>query len=290
MTATRRIRAAALLALAVLVAPAAARAWGATGHRVIARVAEQHLSERARAGVRALLGTRSLARVANWPDFIRAEPAWDFAGVWHYVTLEDEESLDAVRERANASILPDNVIEAIEFSTAVLRGDAGRIAALRDLLRDRGAEPYAGSIEATALVFLVHLVGDVHQPLHVGRGDDRGGNQITVNWFDGQENLHSLWDSGLIDHQGLSYTELAAFLEQDLAAEAADWGGGSAADWALESHRLRRDVYTLWTRVDRDNHLPELGWTYSHDHIGTVERRLYQGGRRLAALLDSIFE
>jgi hypothetical protein len=290
MTATRRIRAAALLTVAALVAPAAARAWGATGHRVVAHVAEQHLSDRARSGVRALLGTRSLARVANWPDFIRAEPAWDFAGVWHYVTLEDEGSLDAVRERANASVLPDNVIEAIEFSTAVLRGDAGRIAALRDLLSDQGAEPYAGSIEATALVFLVHLVGDVHQPLHVGRGDDRGGNQITVNWFDGQENLHSLWDSGLIDHQGLSYTELAAFLEQDLAAEGESWGGGSAADWALESYRLRRGVYTLWGRVDRDNHLPELGWAYSHDHIGTVERRLYQGGLRLAALLDSIFE
>jgi hypothetical protein len=253
-------------------------------------VAEDHLSDRALAGVRALIGPRSLARIADWPDFVRSEPGWDFAGPWHYVTVEDEGSLDAVRERANASVLPDNVVEAVEFCAAVLRGDAARVAALRDLLREEGVEPYAGSIEATALVFLVHLVGDLHQPLHVGRGDDRGGNQITVNWFGEERSLHSVWDSGLLDHQGLSYTEYTAFLEEEYGGLADEWRGGAAADWALESRRRRQEVYSIWSRTDRENQWPELGWLYSHDHLPTVERRLYQAGLRLAALLDSIFE
>jgi nuclease S1 len=285
-----RARTATLLTLAALIAPGAVRAWGPEGHRITAQVAEDHLSDRARAGVRALLGDRSLARVSVWPDFVRSEPGWDFAVPWHYVTVEDDGSLDEVLERARATVLPDNVVEAIEFCTAVLRGDAARTTALRDLLVEHGVEPYGGSVEATALVFLVHLVADLHQPLHVGRGDDRGANNITVNWFGERTNLHWLWDQGIVEHEGLSYTEFTAFLEQDLGAEGPSLVGGTPADWAMESRRLRSAVYDIWSHTDRDNWWPDLGYAYAHDHIDIVERRLYQGGLRLAELLDSIFQ
>jgi hypothetical protein len=253
-------------------------------------VAESRLTPGARAALDEIIGTRKLAQVANWADFVKAESAWDFARHWHYITVEDERKLAGVLEASGETLTPDNVVEAIEYLSAVARGGGPQREHFAGLLDEEGAGSLDDSIEATAVAFIVHLVGDLHQPLHVGRGGDRGGNQINVNWFGEQKNLHSVWDSGLIDREQLSYTELTAFIEQEFAGRDRDWAAGGTEDWAAESRRLRYDVYEIWARTDRTNHLPDLGWKYSHDHIGTVKQRLFQGGVRLASVLNSILD
>ncbi len=284
-----------------LLAPTASLAWGANGHRITGQIAQQHLSPEAAQALRDLAGSKSLALLSTWPDFVRSNPAWDCAVPWHYVNVADGQNLEQGLKQANSTSrtcsglverlgLPQNLISAIDFFSAVLSGDESKNQAFAEFLEETGAEPYDGSARLTALAFLVHCIGDLHQPLHVGRADDRGGNRITTNWFDELENLHAVWDSGLIDAEGLSYTEFVDFLEQELADTDPPAPGSGVTTWARESFDYRAHLYEIWDRTDRDNHLPDLSYNYAAEHIGMIKERLYWGGRRLADLLESILE
>jgi nuclease S1 len=285
---TRRLGAAAAT-LALLLTPRLALAWGDLGHRIVAQIGDDELSPPARDRVHALIGARRLAQIANWPDFIRSEPNWKFVDSWHYFDVDDGEDLSALLAQAEATPQPDNVVEAIGFFAGILRGDAAKAQLFRDLMAQNKVEPLDGSLDATALAFLVHFVGDVHQPLHVGRTGDRGGNSVAVNWFGEVSNLHAVWDEGLISNQHLGYSEYTDFLEREFKGTETKWRGASPADWAKESMSYRSRVYEIWKRTNAANHMPDLGWDYSHDQIGLVEQRLFQGGVRLAELLNSIF-
>lgn len=250
---------AALLLPALLLPPAAARAWGPTGHRVVGRIAEHHLCEEAARAVDALIGPQTLAQVATWPDEIRSDPAWKKADPWHFISIDDGETLETTaREPAG------DLVEAIERFTATLRDPA----ASRE---DR----------AVALRFLVHLVGDVHQPLHVGRRADHGGNSIVVTWFGAGSNLHRVWDADIIDHDRLSFSELAAFLDHPTLTEVRDWQAAPLADWVRESQDLRPRVYAIGDG--------KLSYDYEFRNYPVIRLRLLQAGVRLAGLLDSIF-
>lgn len=285
----RRRRAVALAAMLAVATTGALHAWGDNGHRIVAEIAERHLGDPARAAIRAYLGPIALAQTATWPDFIRSESAWEFVNHWHYVTVEDDDELLRVLKRSQQTPEPDNVVEALEFLERVLAGDEGPRAAFAAMMDEHGVDGFEGSLDATALAFFLHFAGDVHQPLHVGRGGDRGGNSVMVQWFGEPRRLHSVWDSGIIDRQSLSYTEYVEFLEQDFAGRADEWRRARPVEWALESRALRLKVYDVWRKTDRDSFLPDLGYRYVYDHIGTVERRLFQAGVRAAAMLDAIY-
>jgi hypothetical protein len=278
-----------VLLAALLLAPQALRAWGDKGHRISGLVAQEALSEEARRAVREIAGTRTLEMLATWPDFARADPAWDFASRWHYVSVADDGTLDEVLAAAAPSLEPDNLIEATGYFRAILAGDVERRRNFEELLSANDAKPREGSIELTALCFLAHFVGDLHQPLHVGRAGDHGGNSIAVNFFGEIKKLHSVWDSGIIDSQNLSFTEFTRFLDAELAGEV-EAGDGDFQSWAQESRDYRPRLYEIWGRTSRDNYLPDLGYRYVYDHIGAVKRRLYVGGLRLARTLNSIYE
>lgn len=294
VTCLRVLGVAALLALSI---DASAFGWGMNGHRIVAQIGEDHLSETAAEQVKRITGGRSLAQIANWPDFIRSEPSWDCAKAWHYLTVEDGETVEEALQRKgdfrgckvpSGVDLPQNIVQAIEFFTAVLAGDQDKRNAFVKLAEANGARFYADSVELSALSFLVHFVGDIHQPLHVGRGGDQGGNRVAVNWFGEDSNLHTVWDSRLIDGQSLSYTEFAAFLEAE--GESFDLGDlNNALSWAKESNSVRFQVYEIYGYTSRENRLPDLSYQYAHDQIRLVEEGLYRGGRRLAARLSSIF-
>ena len=212
----RRWRGAAALAVMLaLTTNGVLHAWGDNGHRIVAEIAERHLGDAARTAIEGYLGPIALAQIATWPDFVRSDSAWEFVNHWHYVTVEDDAELLAVLRRSQKTPEPDNVVEAIEYLERVLAGDSDARAAFEAMMAEHGAETLEGSLDATALAFLLHFAGDVHQPLHVGRGGDRGGNSVMVQWFGEPRRLHSVWDSGLIDRQSLSYTEYVEFLEQD---------------------------------------------------------------------------
>lgn len=252
----------ALILLAVLMHAPTAWGWGQTGHRVAGHIAAEYLSPEARIAIEQILGPESLARASTFADFMRADPSefWqETASPWHYVTVP------AGKTYADVGAPP--------------QGDA--YTALRDFeatLRDPDAE--AGE-KALALRFAVHIIADLHQPLHVGNGTDRGGNDFDVEFFGETTNLHRLWDSQMIDRMQLSYTELAAWLLDDLDNETfSAWNEPDPHVWMRESAELRDRIYP---------ERRELRWDYSFQWRDTIYQRLSQAGVRTAAWLNELF-
>lgn len=258
----------ALGALAALGTPGEALGWGPNGHRIVGEIAERHLSEAARRGVAEILGEESLAEASTWPDEIRADPAWDRATAWHFISIDDGETL-ATTERSSQG----DVLEALKRFEALLRDP--------EAPRERKVE---------ALRFYVHLVGDVHQPLHVGRRDDGGGHRIGVRWFGRGRNLHSVWDSGLVEVEELSFTEFVRFIDEAAQTEIATWQADPYEEWVRESFCLREEVYDFGREAaDEPGGPPRLGYGYAFAQGPVVERRLLQAGIRLAGRLNAIF-
>jgi S1/P1 Nuclease len=243
-----------------LLAAAPALAWGPVGHRVVGLVAEHHLSEAAVRGVAAILGSESLARAATWPDEIRSDPAWDRAKPWHFVDLNPGERY-ATAPRSPGG----DVVEAIRRFSKVLQDP--KVEAAR---------------KVEALRFLVHFVGDVHQPLHVGRRDDEGGNSVQVTWFGESTNLHAVWDEKIIESEKLSFTELADFIDHPTETEVRTWQSSEVLDWVEESMAAWPRVYDLGDK--------KLGYLYAYQNEPLVERRLLQAGVRLAGVLNALFD
>lgn len=252
-------RARALLFASLLAAPTAAFAWGPNGHRIVGQIAANHLTDEAKRAVDCLIGPQSLAQASTWPDEIRSDPAWKRADPWHYISIDDEETLETTQRSPDGDVLE-----------ALLRFEG--------VLRDPLAAPQA---KVEALKFFVHFVGDIHQPLHVGRRPDRGGNSIEVVWFKEATNLHSVWDSGLIENEQLSFTEFVSFIDHPTLEEIKTWQASTYTDWVRESRELRERVYKIGDG--------KLSYAYAYESIPVVKRRLLQAGVRLAGLLNTIF-
>jgi hypothetical protein len=249
------------LSLVLLALPAQALAWGQTGHRVTGAIADAHLSGLARARVQQILGDESLAEAATWPDEMRSDPAlfWQkTASPWHYVTVPEG------RTHAEAATPPEgDAASALKRFSATLRDPK---ASLDD--------------KRLALRFIVHIIGDLHQPLHAGKPGDRGGNEVKVSFFGNDTNLHSVWDSGLIDRRQLSFSEYAAFLERRIEpADVVAWWSSDPNVWIGESTKLRDTVYPQDVK---------LSWDYAYRHTPQVDARLSRAGVRIAAYLNQL--
>lgn len=252
------------LGLLVLFTTAPAQAWGRNGHRIVGQIAENHLSRSAARKIAQLIGPETLAEAGTWADEIRSDPAWKHADPWHYVNVDDG---------ATYATTPPNpagdILEALPRFEKVLRDpDAGRQAKIE------------------ALRFLVHFLGDLHQPLHVGRASDRGGNEIEVRWFGAPSNLHRVWDTELIESEQLSFTEWVRFLDRAPPEQTRAWRAGGYLDWAAESMAVRAQVYDY---ESVDGKPPELGYRYAWRNLPLLEQRLLQAGIRLARVLEEIF-
>ena len=126
-------------------------------------------------------------------------------------------------------------------------------------------------------------MGDAHQPMHVGREDDLGGNRISVLWFNDKSNLHSVWDGKLIDYMKYSYTEYANLLNTISKEKKKTLQAGTLEDWLYESHCLANEIYSSVNNEDR------LSYDYAYKYTDVVELQLQRGGLRLAVILDQIF-
>jgi hypothetical protein len=255
----------ALLALAPAGLFADPPVWNATGHRIVAAIAERHLSPLARLRIRQLLGPRPLASVSAWADEYRGTPEGEHTATWHYVNVPDGQ-----KYREPDTGAPADIIQALRYQERILR----------DTSRGRNER-------VMALELLVHFAADIHQPMHVGRASDRGGNDVAVRWFGRPTNLHSVWDGALLDQQQLSYSEYVGFLDFATAEEVAAWQASEYLEWAQESQDLRAQVYAPLNAADGET--PNLGWDYFNAMIPIVERRLLQAGIRLAGVLNSVF-
>ena len=250
------------LILGLLVAAAApgrtAGAWGPIGHRAVGRIAERHLNARAAQAVAELLAPEQLAFVATWADEIRPEADRAKAETWHWVTIPEGQTYESAAKNPGG-----DVVEAIVRFEKVLADDKA---------------PKLERVEA--LKWLTHLIGDLHQPLHVGRGDDHGGNDVLVLWLGEPTNLHSVWDSKIIESTQLSFSELAEMLDHPTPEQTRTWQGTGTMVWARESQELRAGCYELGDR--------KLSYRYIHDHWPTVQMRLLQAGIRLAGELNRV--
>jgi hypothetical protein len=245
-----------LFAAALATVPSTAQAWGPTGHRAVGRIAERHLAPETARAVAELLAPERLAYTATWADDIRSDPEWAKAETWHWVTIP--RGLTYAQSAKNPA---GDVIEAI-----------GR---LERILADRTAPRQE---RRQALKWLVHLVGDIHQPLHVGTRGDRGGNDQVVLWFGEPSNLHSVWDGGLIGRSELAFSELAEKVDVASADEVRAWQAATVLEWADESRTLEETAYAIGDG--------RLSWRYVSAHWPAVERRIAQAGVRLAGVLD----
>ncbi|MDN3918974.1 S1/P1 nuclease [Roseateles violae] len=246
----------ALVAALALLGPLQAGAWGFEGHRLIAALAEAQLSPAARAEARRLLALEpgaTLSSISTWADVHRSPRS----GRWHYINFpEGDCSYRPARDCADGAC----VVEALNRQTALLAsaaGDAERLLALK---------------------YVVHMVGDVHQPLHAGHGSDKGGNRLQLQAFGRGSNLHALWDSGLIMNREGGPQALRAALAPALQGEARPQAPAAAA-WALESCRIVEapDFYPAARHV---------GAEYRDAQQPRLDARLKAAAQRLAATLN----
>jgi S1/P1 Nuclease len=310
-----------LLLFAVVSLPAPARAWGCKGHQVVALLAEKHLNPRALAMAKKILaegpidpnlsryckegGTDPLADASTWPDDIRSiRPE---ASPWHYIDIPRGTKLRDVEKFCDPK--GSCVTHAITNQLAILRS------------ADSDAQK-----RADALRFLIHFVGDLHQPLHAISNNDQGGNCVPVAFFDAlpqlrnpqtesyAPNLHGVWDTNILERAttGKTVDQVASDLDQSFRSKIARWQKGSANvdDWAWESYRLAmKNVYDKLplqipmeteqpiTSCADDNHVStrmlklneRLEEPYQRMAIPIVRRRLAQAGARLALLLNQLW-
>jgi len=233
--------------------------WGATGHRVVGLIAERHLSKKAKKNIQKVLEGETLAEVSNFMDFIKSDATYRHMSPWHYATIPQGTTYEKPPEE----------------------GDI--IHTITRLITELQSKNFTDEDEAFALKCLVHLVGDIHQPLHVGNGTDRGGNDIKLDYFWRGSNLHRVWDSGIIDGQQYSYTEYSDWIDHATEQQEQQWKTAAVLDWAYESSEYRAQCYQT---VPEDK---KLTYRYNYDNLALVNQRLLQAGIRLAHVLNEIY-
>lgn len=245
--------------------PLQTMAWGTNGHRISGQIAENHLTPKAKAAIRAILG-ESVAMASNWADFIKSDTSYNYLYDWHFVDFDRPYSYPEMVE----FLEHDNAVDAytkIKFLTAELKKK--NLAKQQKLLYLR---------------VLIHVVEDIHQPFHTGHTQDKGGNSIKLTWFSKNTNLHSIWDSELVDFQQLSYTEYVMAIDNTTPAQRTAWQKAPLTQWIFESHKLAEKAYAEVQGKDIKS-----AYKYNFDHIGEVNQRLLMGGIRLAGLLNQLF-
>ncbi|MEP6897250.1 MAG: S1/P1 nuclease [Rhodanobacter sp.] len=266
MPTPRRLLVVLLLSLALV---SMAQAWGPLGHSVIAELAQRHLSPSAEAEVERLLApehTTTLADIANWPDQIQDDPAlamlWKQTRSLHYVDfLSGDCHYVPPRECRDGRCV---------------------VAGLQHYVQVLGDRSQSDQARREALKFVVHFVGDIHQPLHAGSRNDKGGNTYQVQ-FDGKgSNLHKVWDSGMLYSRGLDWRAYAQRLDADAPARLPDPIApldNPYAQWAEESCRITTEAgfYPAGHSIDA---------RYVQAELPVAEQRLREAGRRLAEVLN----
>lgn len=202
----------------------------------------------------------SIGRSGTWMDEIKSDHAFDYANSWHYMTSIDGEYDESIQENGG------NVYAEINRIKTELK--AGNL------------DPQK---EAEMLKMLIHMVEDIHQPLHVGTGEDKGGNDVKLEYFGKSTNLHSVWDSGILDGKSMSYTEIGDELSRRVSKDLKEkYRAATMQDWLVEAVAARPFVYNL----------PEskiISYAYGYENSPLLEERLIAASVRLAQILEEIY-
>ena len=240
----------------------AGRAWGQKGHDVTCAVARKHLKKKARKKIDRVLDGQSIVYWSNWLDNASHTPEYAYTKTWHYKNIDADETYE------NAVLNPDgDVLTAIQ----------AQIAALKSGTLDKEAE-------ALALKMLVHLMGDLHCPMHMGHKSDRGGNRWQVQFFGNGKNLHGIWDSDILESaHKWTFSEWVEEIDTGGKPEYSEIVKGGPEDWGKETYMLATQIYEQ----------TPVGSKLSYDDVArwapVIERQLLKGGLRLAAVLNYIY-
>jgi hypothetical protein len=234
----------------------------------VGRIAERHLSDKAKAAVAYYLGSQNLSEVSTWADDVRNQAEYRHTGSWHYLNLPLGLSYSEFQQTVT-TLKEDNVYKALLQCEQTI------------------SNPTKSKEEkAEALKFIVHFVGDLHQPMHVSRAEDKGGNTIQVNYEGKGTNLHALWDSRLLEHQRLSVDQLAAKCDHATPAQIKEWQSDPLIKWLWESYQVSSQLYA---EVDQMKNRT-ISEDYYQKHIPIIEDRIEKAGIRLAGVLSEQFK
>ncbi|OKS89071.1 S1/P1 nuclease [Mucilaginibacter polytrichastri] len=254
-----------ILGAALLYAPAQVVAWGTQGHRIAGQIADSYLSPKAHKAVQEILGNESVAITSNWADFIKSDPSFSYLYTWHFIDFDKPYTYDEMVAFLHTDKNTDAYTK-LEFMIGELKK--------KDLSKEN---------KLLYLRMVIHIVEDIHQPLHTGHTTDKGGNDIKVNWFNEPTNLHSVWDSKLIDFQQLSYTEYATMINHTTTVQRAAWQKEPVSKWIYDSSTLADKIYNDVKPEDT------LNYKYNFKYISVVNEQLLKAGVHLAGLLNQIF-
>ena len=253
------------LAIIVLFSPILASAWGYQGHRITGQIADSYLSPKARIAIKKILGYEPLSVAGNWADFVRSDPSFKYMDPWHFVDFERPMSQPEMTEFLEHDT-HENAYSKLKFFVGELKkknlSTANKLMYLR---------------------LVIHLVEDIHQPMHAALDGTDGGNKIKVQWFNEPTNLHTIWDTKLVEFQGFSYTEYASLINHTTATQRAAWQKAPITQWIFESTEISTKAIAE-AKPDE-----KLSYNYNFKYIGTINQQLLKGGVRLAGLLNEIF-
>ena len=245
--------------------PLQTMAWGMLGHRIVGEIADSYLNAKTRIEIKKILGNESIAMASNWGDFIKSDTTYDYLEKWHYVDFERGTDYDQMQ--------------------AILKNDTTTNAytKLNMLISGLKSKSLSQDKKLFYLRMLIHIMGDISQPLHVGYAADEGGNKVKVSWFNASTNLHSIWDSRLIDDQKLSYTEYTRAINFSTLQQRLAWQKGGLNGWIYDSFQVTQSLYLDVKEGDK------LSYQYIFKHLDTVNKQLLKGGVRLAYILNTLF-
>ena len=255
-----------IIILLFLYQPIAATAWGAEGHRIIGQIAESYLTKNAKKEIAKILGTETMAIASTWMDFIKSDPSYNYLSNWHYINLKAGLSAVELQNFLDEDTATDAYTK-INFITVELK---------KANLSSENKRFY--------LRILIHLAGDIHQPMHTGRLEDLGGNKVKVLWFNDSKNLHQLWDDQLIAFQQLSYTEYAASINHINNSDKVAMLNEPLSTWIYQSYQLSEKIYSDITQPDQ-----RLDYKYNFNYVAPLNLQLLRGGVHLAGILNKIF-
>jgi len=252
-----------ILILLLVTISFSASAYDAVGHRIVADIAYQNLTEKARTQLDNILGKHGIVYEATWADEIRSDKKYDYSYQWHYQNLADSMTSAGLNNLlANPKAEGEHLFFALDQMQTRLKKDRNDVEALK---------------------FLVHFVGDLHQPMHLGRLTDLGGNRMEYNWFGKKTNLHATWDGLLIENQKMSYSEYSRYLQDKFEPKKAEIQQYTVFQSVEAAYAVRNEIYG-YDYSDTSN------YHYAYKFSDKLDEMLYRGGIQLANILNSIYK
>jgi len=235
--------------------------WGSNGHRVVAEIASFYLTSNASNKINDILKGETIVYSSMYADDIKSDSRFSEYYDWHFINMELDQNYEDIipSEKGDVYIAINRCIDILE------------------------SDSVSENEKAFYLKLLIHFIGDLHQPLHIGRYEDRGANRINVKWFGRNSNLHRVWDSDMINGHGMSYSEIALNIPKPNKLEYT-FKRTDLMDWVNEIHEYTNQIYKSVTPEEN------LGYEYQYNNFQTARELLLKGGIRLAAVLNYLFD